>query len=120
MSKIIAASIIGLLTSIISGCGTQMKTVMRDCDRGQNFAQYSSCIKASYNAGGVDPNHSSVRAFYANLDAITESYNKKQMTDAQAKSEAYNAFSRTVQSSNDRNRSVNCYTNPYTKITTCN
>jgi hypothetical protein len=111
---------LGLLITSISGCGTPMKTVMRDCDRGQKFSQYAYCIKSTYASQGTTPNASAVRAFYANLDAITESYNNKQLTEAQAKSEAYNAFLRTVQASNDRNQSISCYTNPYTKITTCN
>ena len=118
IKKIVILSII----FIISGCGGMpMKKVMRECDRGQIFSQYSSCIKNTYDRKGNSPNSSSVRAFYANLAAITEGYNKKELTDAQAKSEAYNAFLRTVQASNDRSasRSMSCYTNPSTGYTNC-
>ena len=113
-----------LLTSIfvVSGCiGMPMKNVMRDCDVGQSFSQYSFCIKRTYDREGNSPNSSSVRAFYANLAAIKESYNKKELTDAQAKSETYNAFLRTIQASNDRNasKSLTCYTSPTTGYTNC-
>ena len=113
-----------LLTTIfvVSGCtGMPMKNVMRDCDVGQSFSQYSFCIKRTYDREGNSPNSSSVRAFYANLATIKESYNKKELTDAQAKSETYNAFLRTIQASNDRNasKSLTCCTSPTTGYTNC-
>jgi hypothetical protein len=108
-----------LLVVIMYGCGTPMKQVMQDCDQGQDFVQYSYCIRGKYDSEGRHPNSSAVRAFYANLDAITESYNKKQISNAQAKAMTYNAFMNTIQADNDRKRSVSCYTDPTTRITNC-
>jgi hypothetical protein len=83
-----------------------MKDVLRECDRGQNFDSYAYCIKSTYNKNGNNPNHAAVRAFYANLDMISEAYSAKKITDAQAKSYAYDSFMRTIQASNDRDDAV--------------
>jgi hypothetical protein len=87
---------------LLMSCGTLMQDVMRSCDRGQNFDVYAYCIKATYSQSGNRPNSSSVRAFYANLDMISEAYREKRVSDAQAKSMAYDSFMRTVQAENDR------------------
>jgi len=87
---------------ILSGCGTQMHVVMQQCDRGVEFNSYASCIKNTYAREGTNPNHIAVRAFYSNLDAISEAYRDKKITDAQAKSFAYDAYQKTVQASNDK------------------
>jgi len=87
---------------MLSGCGTMMEDVMRSCNRGQNFDAYVSCIKYTYNKEGTHPDSSAVRAFYSNLDMISEAYRANKITDAQAKSYAYDAFMRTIQASNDR------------------
>jgi len=97
-----------LLVLVLSGCGAQMSQVMRDCDKGQNFSAYSYCLKDTYSRQGRTPNATIVRAFYANLDAIDEQYRSGRMTDAQAKSAAYDSFLNTIQASNDRNRSTVC------------
>jgi hypothetical protein len=106
MKNIIKGLVVLFLTVAVSACGTPMKNVMRDCDRGQNFTQYTSCIKSTYTSQGRQPNAAEIRAFYANLNAITESYNKNQITDAEAKSQAYNAFLRIIQSANNINAQI--------------
>ena len=93
-----------ILTSIcLSSCGTLMKDVMISCDRGQEFDSYSYCIKDKYSKEGRQPNDQIVRAFYAHLDAITEAYQTKKITNAQAKSYAYDAFMKTIQADNNAN-----------------
>lgn len=79
-----------------------MKDVMRDCDGWQKFDAYVYCIKSTYNKTGNNPNNLAVRAFYSNLEMIGEAYKENKITDAQAKSYAYDSFMRTVQASNDR------------------
>ena len=91
-----------LATLSLAGCGTMMKDVLTGCDRGQEFGGFVYCIKDKYSKEGRDPNHSTVRAFYANLDAIDEAYRDKKITNAQAKSYAYDAFNKTIQAGNDR------------------
>jgi len=91
-----------LFTLLLASCGTMMKDVMVSCDREQDFDNFTYCIKSRYNKEGRNPNNSTVRAFYANLDAITEAYRAKKITDAQAKSYAYDAFNKTIQAGNDR------------------
>ena len=91
-----------VLLALVAGCGAMMKDVMNECDRWQNFDSYAYCIKSTYNQKGNKPNASAVRAFYSNLDMLSEAYRAKQITDAQAKSMAWDSFMRTVQAGNDR------------------
>jgi hypothetical protein len=93
-------------TIFLVGCGTQMATVMSNCDQGQRFDSYASCIKSNYSKSGTQPNSAPVRAFYADLDAISESYRNRQISDAQAKSYAYQSYLRTVEAANDRSRAA--------------
>lgn len=80
-----------------------MAVVMSNCDQGQRFDAYAACIKNTYAKSGTRPGSAPVRAFYADLDAISESYRNGRISDAQAKSYAYQAYSRTVEAANDRN-----------------
>jgi hypothetical protein len=86
----------------LAGCGTMMKDVLSSCDQVQEFGGFVYCVKNKYNNEGRDPNHANVRAFYANLDVIEEAYRAKKITNAQAKSYAYDAFNKTIQAGNDR------------------
>ena len=106
MKQIIKWIAILLSILLITSCGALMQDVMRSCDRGQNFDSYAYCIKATYSQSGNRPNANSVRAFYANLDMISEAYRGKRVSDAQAKSMAYDSFLRTVQADNDRSDAV--------------
>jgi len=83
-----------------------MKDVMRECDRGQQFDAYAYCIKSTYNAKGNTPNNTAVRAFYANLDMIAEAYRTRRISDAQAKSLAWDSYLKTIQASNDRKDAI--------------
>ena len=87
---------------LLTSCGTMMKDIMASCDREQDFDNFTYCIKNTYYKQGRNPNHSDVRAFYANLDAIGEAYRAKKITDAQAKVYAYDAFNKTIQAGNNR------------------
>lgn len=91
---------IGLLT--LAGCGTTMEAVMAKCDTNANYDSYSTCVKRTYITEGVSPDDHSVRAFFAHIDAITEAYRAGKITDAQAKSQTFDAYSKTIQESNDR------------------
>jgi len=91
-----------LLTLSVAGCGTMMQDVIAGCDREQEFGRFTNCIKNQYSKEGRDPNHSTVRAFYANVDVIEEAYRAKKITNAQAKSNVYDAFNKTIQAGNDR------------------
>lgn len=87
---------------LLGGCGVMMKDVMSECDRGQSFDSFTYCVKSTYSQKGRKPNDSVVRAFYSNLDLINEAYRAKQITEAQAKSMAWDSYMRTIQASNDR------------------
>ena len=87
---------------LLAGCGAMMKDVMRECDRGQRFDSFTYCVKSTYSQTGRSPNESEVRAFYSNLDMITEAYRAKKITEAQAKSMAWDSYMRTIQAHNDR------------------
>ena len=95
--------LIGLLILIaLGGCvsGTTMSKVMNQCDDSRQFDIYASCIRNTYDKQGRYPNDAVVRAFYANLNEITEGYKSGKLSDAQAKSAAYNAYLKTVDASN--------------------
>lgn len=95
---------LAVLTTVfaLSGCGTQMKTVMSKCDSGSSFDVYSSCIKTTYTREGTYPNAASVKAFYASLDSLAELFAEKKISSAQAKAAAYQAYVQTIQADNDR------------------
>ena len=93
---------LGLIVITLAGCGAMMQDVMADCDRGQDFNAYAKCVKSTYNQTGNRPDATAVKAFYSHLDSISEAYVAKQITNAQAKSYAYDAFMKTVQAGNDR------------------
>ena len=90
----------------LTGCGAMMKNVMRNCDNVQPFNAYSQCIKTTYSRIGNTPNSAAVRAFYSNLDMITEAYLARQITDAQARAFTWDAYLKTIQASNDRNDAI--------------
>lgn len=96
-------SMIFVISVSLTGCGAAMKDVMKICDTQNKFNLYVSCIKETYNRDGKSPDSLEVLVFYDNLNAITEQYDSKKITNAQAKSYAYDAFIKTVQASNDRN-----------------
>jgi len=95
-------SLMVFILLLIGGCGTPMKQVMQQCDRGQAFDSFAYCVKRTYANEGTKPNDSAVRTFYANLDMITEAYNNKRITEAEAKSLTWNSYMKTIQASNDQ------------------
>lgn len=105
-------SMIFLICSV-TGCASgpsgpskkQMQTVMNGCEFGQKFDDYVFCVKHTYQVEGAAPNSTSVRAFYANLDMINESYLNKNITQAQAKAYAYDAYLKTIHVDNARMQS---------------
>jgi hypothetical protein len=66
---------------LLFGCATtfSMDEVMSQCDTGQSFDAYAFCVKSTYESEGNTPNASSVRAFYAHLEAINEAYRNKKI-----------------------------------------
>ncbi len=85
-----------------ASCGTPMSDVMTMCDKKTSFDQYVYCVKSVYSTEGRQPDSLSIRAFYAYLDSINESYLANKISNAQARAYAYEAFQRTVQAANDR------------------
>ena len=113
MKTLLTITFAFMLALLLSSCvtGTQMSTVMQQCDIGNNtanFSYYSSCIKQTYSTRGSQPNAPTVRALYAYLDQIDEAYRLKQMTNFQARAAAQTAFLNTVQASNNRNQPTFC------------
>jgi hypothetical protein len=93
--------IIVLFFLLLVGCSNMpMERVMRECDTGQSFNAYASCIKQKYDAEGNHPKAASVRAFYAILAEIKEANSLGNMTDAQAKSALYKALLATIEADN--------------------
>lgn len=86
----------------LTGCGTTMEAVMAKCDVTAKYNTYSTCVKKTYAAEGASPEDHSVRAFFAHIDAIAEAYQAEKITDAQAKAQTFDAYSKTIQVSNDR------------------
>jgi hypothetical protein len=101
MNKLTISLMVSILL-LIGGCGTPMKKVMQQCDRGQAFDSFAYCVKRTYANEGTKPNDSAVRTFYANLDMITETYNNKRITEAEAKSLAWDSYMKTIQASIDQ------------------
>ncbi len=101
---------IGLVLNALGGCvsGMTMSKVMSQCDDSQKFNTYASCIRTTYDKQGRYPNDAVVRAFYANLNEISEGYKAGKLTDAQAKSAAYNAYLNTVEASNRGSKPKYC------------
>ena len=83
-----------------------MIDVMGRCDQGQKFQNIVDCIKETYQKEGNEPNAGNIKAFYANLDEISDANLSGQLTDAQAKSAAFRAFLSIVQSENDRRNGI--------------
>jgi len=102
----------------LSGCATRidmpMSTVMARCDVGTNvgnFSFYSYCIKDVYSREGNQPNSPAIRAFYSRLDVIDENYCQNKITNAEAKSYAYQAWREMIDADNQREEKINAQRN---------
>ena len=120
MKKLIA--LIGLPIFLVA-CNTEpnMDAVMGSCEGNSNFNSYVSCIKTTYKR---DPNARAVRAFYAQLDAISDDLKSGKVSEARARADAHMAYEATIgvantrlreawdrqQAINSMNRTINCYT----------
>ena len=103
-------------TFLLASCETmpaappkmRMSTVMNECEATYkvDFDQYANCIKLRYAAEGTTPDAVSVRAFISNLDALNEMYTNKQITNAQAKAQAYDYYLKTIHAQNERNTAI--------------
>lgn len=106
MQKKVALCFSLYLILTLSGCADMpMSRVMARCDIGnniENFSNYAYCLKATYSREGNAPNAPSVRAFYSYIDVITEKYQQRQITNAEAKSYAYRAWQETIDSNNQK------------------
>jgi len=114
--KVTAFFFLVFVLTTLTGCQTttasmqpqrkQMQAVLNECDRGQSFDLYVSCVKGTYQTQGTMPNSPVVRAFYSNLDMINESYLNKTITQAQAMSYSYDSYMRTIHSDNVRGQAA--------------
>jgi len=96
----------------------QMQTVLNECDNGQSFDVYVDCVKSTYRSQGTLPDAPISRAFLAQLDVLNESYKNGQLSQAQSKALAYDAFLKTIYADNQnsaaaQNRSTNAALNFY-------
>ena len=83
-----------------------MEAVMAKCDMNTKYDAYSACVKSNYLSEGASPSDHSVRAFFAHVDAITEAYRDNKISDAQAKAQTYDAYSKTIQMSKERTAEI--------------
>jgi hypothetical protein len=81
-----------------------MLQLLNDCDSGQAFDVYVDCIKITYHSQGNAPGIPIIKVFYSNLDMINEAYANKAITNAQAKSQTYDSYMKTIHAENTRNR----------------
>lgn len=102
MVRIVNVGVIAFVCSILMACvsGIPMSRAMSQCDSVQKFSDYASCIRSTYDKQGRYPNDAVIKAFYANLDEINEAFKNGKLTEAQARSAAYNAYLKTVDASN--------------------
>lgn len=72
-----------------------MSDTMDNCDNKTtktDFSLYVECIKDMYNLEGVMPSDPSIKRFYYRLDDLSERYKRKELTQLQAMSAAYDAY----------------------------
>ena len=101
-----------IILILIEGCASQpqvqqvvsnkkpMQAVMNECDVGQNFDLYAKCVKSTYISDGTRPDAPTSRAFLLQLDVISESFQNGNITQAQAKSSAYESYLKTIHADN--------------------
>jgi hypothetical protein len=80
--------------------GVRMEMVMQDCGSVAVFNQYAGCIKSTYNEKGNYPNSGDTRNFYAQMDEIVEMFNRKILSESQARARLYRAWDVTINQSN--------------------
>jgi hypothetical protein len=93
----------GLL--FLVGCTLPMTKVIDACnDPSAPFPAVAQCIQQTYAKKGNTPNANAVKAFYAELAVITEDYQAKKISDAQARANLYRAYADTVGADNKSQR----------------
>ena len=89
----------------LAGCTLPMTKVIEACnDPSSPFPVVSQCIQQTYAKKGNTPNANAVKAFYAELAVITEDYQAKKISDAQARANLYRAYADTVGADNKSQR----------------
>ena len=84
---------------LIAGCAPQMSQVMNSCDGYKKFSSYVSCVKNNYER---NTNDSTVKAFYAYLDAIAEDVRTGRTSETRARAEVHQAYENTIGVGNRR------------------
>ena len=93
----------------LAGCATPPKTspmseIIMLCDiLTTPYLQVIQCIKETYSKVGNTPSAISVKSFYSQLDADTEVFQSKSLTDKQARAQIYKNYSDTIGLDNARN-----------------
>lgn len=97
---------VGVLVAVLLvGCTLPMTKVIDACnDPSAPFPAVAQCIQQTYAKKGNTPNANAVKAFYAELAVITEDYQAKKITDAQARANLYRAYADTVGADNKSQR----------------
>ena len=94
-----------LAVFVLAGCTLPMTKVIDACnDPSAPFPAVSQCIQQTYAKKGNTPNANVVKAFYAELAVITEDYQAKKITDAQARVNLYRAYTNTIDADNKSSR----------------
>ena len=94
-----------LVIFLLAGCTLPMTKVIDACNNPTApFPAVSQCIQQTYAKKGNTPNANAVKAFYAELAVITEDYQAKKITDAQARASLYRAYTDTVGADNKSQR----------------
>lgn len=76
-----------------------MSDVMDNCDNKTakiDFSLYVECVKDMYDSEGVKPGDPSIKRFYYQLDEVSERYRRKELSQSQAMSAAYDAYEHIV------------------------
>ena len=128
MKRILA---VALISTMFTGCaqvgktvnmaltgGVRMDMVMRECEPNQVFTQYTRCIKYTYTEKGNYPNAGDIRNFYAQMDEIVEMYNRKMVTESQARARLYRVWDVTINQANKLEEARQAAIQPYHGPTT--
>ena len=89
-------------TFVLSACNISepsMSSVMSSCEYSKSFNSYASCIKSNYKRY---PDRRITRAFYAQLNAISDDLKNGRTSESRARADAHLAYEQTIGQDNAR------------------
>ena len=93
-----------VLTLGISACNIAeptMSSVMSSCEYSRSFDSYANCIKSNYKRF---PDRRITRAFYAQLNAISDDLKSGRISESRARADAHLAYEQTIGQEGCRHR----------------